>query len=188
MMSDRRAEIRRAAATVFAERGFDKASIRDVVKAASMSLAGLYHHFRGKDEILFEIQHDAFTTLLDRHAEELAGLTRPEAKLCRVIEVHVAFFAADIPRMKVMSRESETLSGEYAEQIGELRRRYVRLVRGILEELKRDHQLGDLDPGIAGFVLFGMMNWLYTWYDTDRETADEVAKHIAHVFLRGVMG
>jgi len=187
MATERRAEIRRAAAAVFAEHGFDRASIRDVAKAAGSSLAGLYHHFRGKDEILFAIQHDAFETLLDRHAEALAGVQEPEDKLRRVIEVHVAFFAADIARMKVMSRESETLTGEYADQVRELRRRYVRLVRGILEELQRAGRLRDLDPGVAVFVLFGMMNWLYTWYDPDRETAEGVARHVATIFLDGVL-
>ena len=79
---DRKAEIRHTAAGVFAEQGFDAASIRDVAKATGMSLAGLYYYYRGKDEILFDIQNEAFGTLLDAHAEALAG-SRSRAKSSR---------------------------------------------------------------------------------------------------------
>ena len=109
---ERKAAIRARAAEVFAEKGFDGASIRDVAKATDMSLAGLYYYYRGKDDILFDIQNEAFTTLLDQHAEALAGVKDPEEKLQRVIEGHLAFFANHLAEMKVMSRESEALAGE----------------------------------------------------------------------------
>ncbi|MCK6459588.1 MAG: TetR/AcrR family transcriptional regulator [Planctomycetes bacterium] len=121
---DRKAEIRRKAAAVFAEQGFDRASIRDVAKATGLSLAGLYYYYKGKEEILFDIQREAFTTLLDAHAKALAGVRDPEQKLRRVVDAHLAFFAEHIAEMKVMSRESEQLQDDYAEQVDELKRRY----------------------------------------------------------------
>ncbi len=81
--TDRKAEIRKAAAAVFAEKGYDRSSIRDVAKAARMSLAGLYYYYRGKEEILFDIQNQAFETLLNHHAEALAGVREPKKKLSR---------------------------------------------------------------------------------------------------------
>jgi TetR/AcrR family transcriptional regulator len=183
---DRKAEIRQRAAEVFAERGFDRASIRDVAKATGLSLAGLYYYYKGKEEILFDIQHEAFTTLLESHARALAGVRDPEQKLRRVVDAHLAFFASHIAEMKVMSRESEQLQGEYAERVGELRRRYVRLVRGIVEELKGR---SDVRTGVAVFLLFGMMNWVYTWYDEQRDgSAADVARAVQEIFLRGMRG
>jgi len=183
---DRKSEIRKRAAEVFAREGFDRASIRDVAKAAEMSLAGLYYYYRGKDEILFDIQHVAFSTLLETHAEVLAGVKSPVEKLHRVIRSHVTFFAENIPQMKVMSRESEALVGEYAEQVNELRRRYVRLMKGILEEIGTSHPLNDVPLPVATFVLFGMMNWMYTWYDAERDgSATEIARTVEEIFLHG---
>lgn len=185
---DRKAEIRQRAAEVFAERGFDRASIRDVAKATKLSLAGLYYYYKGKEEILFDIQHGAFTTLLEAHAQALAGVRDPEQKLRRVVDAHLAFFASHIAEMKVMSRESEQLAGEYAEQVGELKRRYVRLVRGIVEELSAKRGLNDVPVGIAVFLLFGMMNWMYTWYDAQRDgSASEVARAVQEIFLNGAL-
>jgi AcrR family transcriptional regulator len=180
----RKVDIRRRAAEVFADRGFDRASIRDVAKATGLSLAGLYYYYKGKEEILFDIQHDAFTTLLKAHAEALAGVRDPEQKLRRVVDAHLAFFADHIAEMKVMSRESDQLEGENAEQVGELRRRYVRLVRGIVEELK---PRAEIPAGVAAFLLFGMMNWVYTWYDEKRDGGPaDVARAVQEVFLSGV--
>jgi AcrR family transcriptional regulator len=183
---DRKAEIRRRAAEVFAKHGFDRASIRDVAKAAELSLAGLYYYYRGKDEILYDIQHEAFRTLLDANAAALAGVKSPARKLDRIIDAHLAFFGANIPQMKVMSREAEQLQGDYAKQVGELRRRYVRLVRGVLEELAKERPLR-VAPDIAAFLLFGMMNWTYTWYDPKRDgTAADLADAVRGIFLKGV--
>ena len=55
-----------ATAAVFAERGFHNASVRDVVAAAGMSLAGLYHYFPSKADLLYEITARAFDSLLAR--------------------------------------------------------------------------------------------------------------------------
>ncbi|MBO4258191.1 TetR/AcrR family transcriptional regulator [Streptomyces griseorubiginosus] len=59
----RRAEIVRAARESFAERGYAKASLRDIAERAGITHAGLLHHFRNKDELLAEV-------LADRDAEE----------------------------------------------------------------------------------------------------------------------
>jgi len=185
---ERKLAIRAKAAEVFAEKGFDGASIRDVAAAAEMSLAGLYYYYRGKDEILFDIQITAFQTLLDRHAEALAGVTDAKDKLDAVISAHCAFFASHLHEMKVMSREAEQLQGQYGEDVGELRRRYVRLVRGIIEEIAVENGRRVVPTSTAVFLLFGMMNWMYTWYDRTRDgEPDEIARQIRTIFLNGFL-
>ncbi|MEU6142729.1 TetR/AcrR family transcriptional regulator [Streptomyces sp. NPDC047081] len=59
----RRAEIVRAARDSFAEKGYAKASLRDIAERAGITHAGLLHHFRDKDELLTEV-------LAQRDAEE----------------------------------------------------------------------------------------------------------------------
>ncbi|MFF4835989.1 TetR/AcrR family transcriptional regulator [Streptomyces sp. NPDC001315] len=51
----RRAEIVRAARDSFAEKGYAKASLRDIAVRAGITHAGLLHHFRNKDELLAEV-------------------------------------------------------------------------------------------------------------------------------------
>ena len=184
----RKAEIRKSAAAVFAEKGFDRASIRDVAKAADMSLAGLYYYYRGKEEILFDIEHTAFATLLDIHAESLAGIQDPIEKLNVVIDNHINFFLDNLSQMKVMVHETDQLTGKYLEEAAEQRRRYMRLVRGILDEIAAKDMNRDIRTGTASFLLFGMMNWLYTWYDAEHDpSVQSVADTIKVIFLRGYL-
>jgi len=186
---ERKLEIRATAAEVFAKHGFDRASIRDLAKASDMSLAGLYYYYRGKDEILFDIQFQSFQTLLAIHAEALAGVTDPTEKLNKVVAAHCAFFASHLSEMKVMSREAEQLDGEFEKEVSELRRRYVRLVKGILEEIVAEKGTRPgTQPDTAVFLLFGMMNWMYMWYDRDRDgEPHEIAHQITRIFLHGII-
>ena len=87
-----------------------------------------------------------------------------------------------------MSREAEQLDGKFREDVGGLRRRYVRLVRGILEEIAAMRQTNGVPTDTAVFLLFGMMNWMYTWYKRDRDGGpNEIARQIQTVFLNGFL-
>ncbi|MHC4939737.1 MAG: TetR/AcrR family transcriptional regulator [Planctomycetota bacterium] len=185
---ERKQAIRAQAAQVFAEKGFDRASIRDVAAAAEMSLAGLYYYYRGKDEILFDIQSESFHTLLESLSQALAGLSDPVDKLDAFIASHCSFFTTHLAEMKVMSREADQLDGKFAEEVGELRRRYVRMVKGIIEEVAATKQSRGLPTGPAVFLLFGMMNWMYTWYDEERDGKPaEIARQVRTIFLNGFL-
>jgi AcrR family transcriptional regulator len=49
---DTRATILAAAETEFAEKGFDRASVRGIAKVAGVDPALIYHYFRSKDDVL----------------------------------------------------------------------------------------------------------------------------------------
>src|SRR5580765_7135641 len=74
---DRRLAILRAAASVFRERGYAAAGMRDIAVAADLSPGNLYHYFRGKDEILFFCQDRSLDVLLE--ALEVARASKAPA-------------------------------------------------------------------------------------------------------------
>ena len=54
---------------VIARRGYHPASIREIARAADLSLAGLYHYVGGKDELLFLVlDHDLDLLLREQGA------------------------------------------------------------------------------------------------------------------------
>ena len=59
------------AARVFSEKGFEGASIRDISRSSRVSLAGLYYYFESKQKLLYLIQSNAFTSILQRLQERL---------------------------------------------------------------------------------------------------------------------
>ena len=171
-------EILRRSARIFAERGFHQASIRDISADTGVSLSGLYYYFNSKEELLYLIQHHCFQSLLDQVTSGLEGIDGPEDK-------HIGFFVANMPEMKVLSHEADALAGDYAESVLQLKRDYVRLVRGCVEPLLPESTT--LDPRTATFALFGQMNWIYNWYRPGRDPdAAGLARQMADLFVAGL--
>ncbi len=178
--------VRSAAARLFAERGFARASMRDLARAAGMSLSGLYHYFAGKDELLYELQRAAFEQLI-RPLSQCSPAATPAEKVERLIRNHLEFFAAHITEMKVLSHESEALDGEMGRRMRRMRRSYYNLCLGIVAELLKSRRRRDLDPRITTMALFGMINWIYTWYKPATDgPAEHLARQMTTVFLQGV--
>ena len=174
------------AARVFADRGYHSTTMRDLAAATGMSLAGMYYYVRGKEELLFRIQERCFTRVLAGAEGVLAALgdADPLDRLQGFIRHHVTFFAANLAEMKVLSHEASSLTGERQRKVNAIKRRYVDLLEGLLKDVAPDEPA--VDRSAAAYVLFGMMNWIYTWYDPAGEIDPErLAGLIARIFSGG---
>lgn len=77
-----RQSIIKAAVTLFAEKGFEASSVRDIVTKARVNLAAINYHFKGKDGLYLEVLKTAFEKLTENagfDAEKLKSLSREEA-------------------------------------------------------------------------------------------------------------
>src|SRR6476659_10235287 len=84
--------ILRSAAQIFADKSYHSTSMRDIARATNVSLAGLYHYFTSKEDLLFLIQDNCFGRVLERLKERLLDVTDPVEKLSIFIENHLSFF------------------------------------------------------------------------------------------------
>src|SRR6516165_2108787 len=157
------AEILTHATEVFCRKGYEGASMRDLSRASGMSLAGLYYYFETKEKLLYLIQRHTFTTILERLRTRLEGVTEAEARIRVFIQNHLEYFLSNQKAMKVLSHEDEVLKNGYGVEIAGIKREYVRLCEGLIDELKRAQGL-EFSSRTAALSLFGMMNWIYTWY------------------------
>lgn len=187
-------EILRTAAAVFAEVGYDPASIRMVADRAGVSVAGLYYYVRSKDELLYLIQYHVFDGLVRRfdtdNAQMLASggeAARPETRLHRFIHNHLNHFFADMDSLTVCTRELGRLSGDYLQQIEGLQRTYFSQAFEIFQELCSAQDDSRMDPRTATLAMFGTINWVSSWHDpAGDKTAGELAGEFAKLYLRGV--
>ena len=174
------------AAQVIARQGYHSTTMRDLAAATGMSLAGMYYYVRGKEELLFRIQERCFSDVLAGATRALreAGHGDPQERLHAFIRHHVSYFAAHMPEMKVLAHEANSLSGERHRKVHAIKRRYVDVLEGLLKEAAPDEAA--VDRSAAAYVLFGMMNWIYNWYDPAGEIDPErLAGLIARIFLDG---
>jgi TetR/AcrR family transcriptional regulator, cholesterol catabolism regulator len=179
--------ILRTAAGIFAEKSYHSTSMRDISRATNVSLAGLYHYCSSKEELLFLIQDNCFGRVLARLEERLGKIDDPVVKLPVFIENHLSFFAANMAEMKVLSHEAESLRGDLHAHVSGKKDKYTKLARQILSELDQHKKNEDsVDLTVATYALFGMMNWIYNWYDPHGKlTVAELARNLTQLFLRG---
>src|ERR1700751_2572716 len=185
---DRRlAEILTHATQVFCKKGYQGASTRDLSRESGMSLAGLYYYFESKARLLYLIQKHTFGTIVQRLKARLEGVSDPEERIQFFILNHLEYFLANQAAMKVLSHEAEALKNGFASEVAAIKSEYYRICVGMLDDLKRARGL-QFSTRIAVLSLFGMMNWIYTWYNprVDADAAS-IAGEMGDVFLGGVM-
>ena len=175
-----------AAARVFSEQGYDKASMRRIASAAELSLSGVYHYVAAKEELLYWIQLHTFDSLLRGLNSSVEGVTDPRERLGTAVRNHLRHFGDHINELKVCARELTALEGEAYAEVQERRRAYFDAVHALVKGLpcKPD---APLDSWLATANLFGMLNWFYQWYDpkTSRVSLDNLAAQQTALFIGG---
>jgi len=180
------ARILEHATAVFYENGYEGASMRDLSRSSGMSLAGLYYYFESKEKLLYLIQKHYFTTVVERLRRRLEDVTHPEDRMRTFILNHLEYFLAYQKAMKVLSHEDDVLEGELGAEIHALKRRYYQHCSELADALKEQERL-EFNTRIAVLGLFGMMNWLYTWYNAKVDgDAGTLARQIGDIFLAGI--
>jgi AcrR family transcriptional regulator len=179
-----------AATDLISRDGYEKASMRNVAAAAGVSLAGIYHYFDSKERMLFLIQFRSFSALLNSLREKVFGLADPVEQLRTMVRNHVDYFVANMPALKACSHELDSLSGPAYREILEIRRDYYTLTRSIIDRILDAHAPSSaLDRHVATMSLFGTLNWLYRWYNPQRDRSPAaLASQIVDQFLHGVLG
>jgi AcrR family transcriptional regulator len=175
------------ATEVFFEKGYAGASMRDLSRASGMSLSGLYYYFESKEKLLYLIQKETFTTIVERLRERLETVSDPEQRIRIFILNHLEYFLANRKAMKVLSREDDVLQNGFGAEVAAIKREYYRICVGLLDDLRRERKL-EGSSRLAVLSLFGMMNWIYTWYNPRVDAdAEEIAGRMGDIFLHGVV-
>jgi TetR/AcrR family transcriptional regulator, cholesterol catabolism regulator len=180
--------ILRHSARIFAEKGFEGASIRDISRATGISLSGLYYYFDSKQKLLYLIQRNTFTFVLARLQSKLLGAADAHSQLRILVSNHIEYFLSHPYEMKVLSHEEDALEEPLHSEVAAIKRKYYGLARKIFDEVAASGLALNLNPRIAVLSLFGMMNWVYKWHkpEVDPE-ADELTEAIVRIFLYGVL-
>ena len=186
-MSARRSELTRAAARLFAERGYHGTSIGDLADALGVQKGSVYAHIRSKQDLLYETMREgaaAFHAALDQVPED--GPASERVRLA--MRAHLRVVAEQLDVATVFVREWRYLEGERRDEIVAERRRYEERFRALFRE---GRELGalrtDLDDAAAALLVLSAMNWAYTWLTPGRDT-DELADRFSAILLDGVRG
>jgi AcrR family transcriptional regulator len=162
---ERRTAIVERAAELFADKGFDGASLSDLARACNVSKSLIYHYFPSKEDILFAVMEDHVHMLVEaarKVARENANAPAPE-RLRRLTHELMRLYAGAQARHKVLLNELARLKEQDRDQIVAEQRELIGYVAGLLAGIRPDLPPAMRQP--AAMLYFGMINWTHTWYD-----------------------
>jgi AcrR family transcriptional regulator len=110
--SKRKLDVLNAAIALFAERGFDRVSVRDIGERLGMTGPSIYRHFEAKADILAEAV-DLVIRPLNRRLEEIAESDgSPTERLEAAVLFHADFALRHEQYLRVYYAETQSLTSE----------------------------------------------------------------------------
>jgi AcrR family transcriptional regulator len=176
-----------AARDVIARRGFHQASIREIARAAGLSLAGLYHYVGGKDELLFLVVDRGLDRLIAGLDRAGAAAPEAEARLLALVHTHLDYGFRHAAAFRVLNRDWEALPEPWRAEAAAKRQAYLRRGLAVLRALD-PHGRPDAELLSATSLLLGMLNGIAR--RPFLRTADDVtalAAEVTGLFLHGFL-
>ena len=181
---DQRALILRRAAELFARRGYTAASMNEVAAACAVSKATLYHYVRDKHALLAQIAGDHVARLESLVATVKAERLAPAAELDALIRRFTAAYADAQHEHRVLTEDVKFLRDAERAQVEAGQRRVVTAFAAAIARVRTD--LAPLATPMA-MLLFGMINWTFTWMKPGGTlTHETLAPIVAELFLGGL--
>lgn len=178
--------IRASAARLFARHGYPVTPIAELARACGVSKALLYHYYRDKEQLLFDIADRYLDSLLAIVAAVDAQPLPAPVRLRRLIERFMAAYEDAAVYHRVLVQDVKYLKAAHRNLVNAKQRRvvqaYADAIAAVAPQLERNALLKPVT-----MTLFGMINWTFTWLkDEGPVKYDDMAPVVADLFLRGV--
>lgn len=160
---DKRRAILKEAAKLFASHGFDRASMNEIAAACGVSKALLYHYYKNKDQLLFDIICAHLDDLVAA-VEAVPAHLGPRERLAAMISALLEEYRHADEEHQIQISDMKRLPDEQKAELMERERVLVRQFSAALAAV---------EPSLAGnralltpltMNLFGMMNWKFMWF------------------------
>lgn len=172
---NRRAELLRAAAKLFVEKGFDATTTRDIAEAAGMRSGSPFYHFRSKQELLKAAMIEGLDAGNAQLLAAIAGIVDPEQRLRVLVRTHLGTLLEGDCRSPLLVSETRALDDKARAEIAAAFDRYQVPWQETLDTLQKAGKLASAAPPVR-LLLFGMVNWSSHWYRPDGDlSVDELA-------------
>src|SRR2546425_7154057 len=169
-------QVLESATRLFTEKGYEAASVRDLAAELEIRPSSLYHHFPGKQHILFAI---CLGMQKDFNAEVMPELNAdrpPDQAIASAVRRHVVFGHRRKGEVLVNIRERRSLPPEQLAQVNGLRREYRDTMARVIEDGCERGLFWVGDPKLAAMAIVDMINGLPQWFKPrDEEDVERVA-------------
>ncbi|MGD0919435.1 MAG: TetR/AcrR family transcriptional regulator [Thermodesulfobacteriota bacterium] len=178
--------IAKLSAKLFGLKGYLETSMDDIAAAAKVTKGGVYHYFPSKTEILYFICSTYVDLDLEGLEQSLRGFQKSAEKIKFIVFRHINHYTTHTTAAKTLLNEAYNLPPKYLREVRARERRYLEIVSGVISEFLGTKSSKGLAT-ILAFTLFGMMNWIYSWYDPKGTVKpEELSQLIYEIFTSGI--
>lgn len=167
--TDRMLQILSESARLFALKGYDGTSMRDIAEACGISKSLLYHHFTDKDEIYARIALGStqrlYEFVLDRLPEDGSPPERVRAFMTATADYFQRYRSNWIASTAAFWNDPELR--RHKERMM-WRDRYEGLIRRLIQDAIDSGDFRPVDVPLAGRLVLSSLNWMHRWYKPDK--------------------
>lgn len=181
-----REDILAAAARLFADQGFSATSMNQVAEACGVAKPTLYHYFQDKQALLAQICDSHVHALLTLVEQVKAQQLAPDVQLRTLIERFTRAYADAQAQHRVLTSEIRFLADAERERVLGIERRVVGEFAAALSLVRPELHDARLHKPLT-MLLFGMINWTFTWLRPDGDLSHEaLAALVSDLFFGGI--
>jgi AcrR family transcriptional regulator len=175
------------AATLFREKGYKAASMRDLAEAVGVEAASLYNHIKSKSELLHELVFSVankFVLKLDEiESESISSLDKME----KILRFHISEMINHYEEVYVSDREWKHLSDPYLSNYQNQRRVYRKRLAAIIEEGIRNKEIKAIDAPTVVLIFLHAVSGIESWHrSTKKITAEELEQNMVAILIDGL--
>jgi len=177
----------RKAATLFREKGYKAASMRDLAEAVGVEAASLYNHIKSKSELLHELVFSVankFVLKMDEiESENISSLEKME----KLLRFHITEMIHNYEEVYVSDREWKHLSDPYLSNYQNQRRVYRKRIAAIIEEGIRNKEIKAIDAPTVVLIFLHAVSGIESWHrSTKKINATELEQNMVAILIDGL--
>ncbi|MEO0576004.1 MAG: TetR/AcrR family transcriptional regulator [Pseudomonadota bacterium] len=182
---DKRAQLLRAAARCFNEKGYSGTSLKDVARLLGLTDAAIYYYIDGKQQLVYECYLHA-ADIGARALDDAVATGGNGLQVARhYIAQHVAALCGDAGPVAIMS-EIPSLLPDHRDDIMRRSRAHSVNFENVLRQGIADSSIAHCDVRMTGNAIMSAVNWIPKWFHGDPMTAQQVIQTYPDFLCRGL--
>ncbi len=176
------------AASLFREKGFKAASMRDLAEAVGVEAASLYNHIKSKTELLHELCFSVANRFLHKIDEVELEKTSSINKIEKLLRFHINEMINHYEEVYVSDREWKHLSDPYLSNFQNQRRIYRKRFAAIIEAGIRNEEIKKIDAPTAVLIMLHAISGIESWHRSIQKiNAEELEENMISILVGGLV-
>jgi AcrR family transcriptional regulator len=147
-----------AALSVFARKGYHRATVDDIVRASGTSKGAVYHHFPNKEAVFLALADDFAARLAAAVAGAVAERHGALARVEGALTAALATFERNERLARLILLEAVSLGATWERKRAEVHDRFAALIQGYLDEAVAEGSIAKVDTRVATLAWLGAVN------------------------------